>query len=185
MKSKYAILTIPNIITLLRVCLVVVGLMFIKNEKVFLLLYLCAGTTDVLDGYLARKLHQESSLGQKLDSLADVLLFASLLFFLMVTQHTLFSKFVQVIGMVAMFKMIPVLIHVYRYREVVILHTVLNKVVGLLFFITPFIVITSFIDIYIVILILVATITIIEETLISVYSTKLDRDITSIAHIKK
>ncbi len=45
------------------------------NEKGFFVLLLCALVTDVADGYLARRLHQESELGARLDSWGDFALY--------------------------------------------------------------------------------------------------------------
>ena len=35
------------------------------------MLYLAAGLTDILDGFLARKMHWETALGAALDGIAD------------------------------------------------------------------------------------------------------------------
>lgn len=72
------ILTIPNVITLVRLGLlpVFVWLLFGKEDRATAA-YLLAliGTTDFLDGYVARHLHQVSELGKVLDPVADRLLF--------------------------------------------------------------------------------------------------------------
>ncbi len=71
------ILTIPNVITVVRLCLlpVFLWLLFAKDDRAnaaWLLAFL--GTTDFLDGYIARHLHQVSDLGKVLDPVADRLL---------------------------------------------------------------------------------------------------------------
>lgn len=78
--SSNRILTIPNAISFLR--LIGVGyfwwVLFV-DENVLLagILVAVLGGTDWLDGYLARKLNQESELGRVLDPLADRLMIAS------------------------------------------------------------------------------------------------------------
>jgi cardiolipin synthase len=72
------ILTIPNAITVVRLCLlpVFVWLLFGRDDRAaaaFLLAGL--GTTDFFDGYIARHFHQVSELGKVLDPVADRLLF--------------------------------------------------------------------------------------------------------------
>jgi len=67
---------IPNLITFLRICLVppVVWLLLHENFSYALLLYVVAGISDGLDGYIAKRYHYASRLGSVLDPLADKLL---------------------------------------------------------------------------------------------------------------
>jgi cardiolipin synthase len=72
------ILTIPNVITIVRLCLlpVFLWLLFGKDDRAnaaWLLAFL--GTTDFFDGWIARHFDQASNLGRVLDPVADRLLF--------------------------------------------------------------------------------------------------------------
>lgn len=72
------ILTIPNVITVVRLSLlpVFVWLLFGKDDRssaAYLLAVI--GTTDFFDGYIARHFDQVSDLGKVLDPVADRLLF--------------------------------------------------------------------------------------------------------------
>ncbi len=72
------ILTIPNLITLIRLCTlpVFVYLLFGADDRHAAGWVLFAiGSTDWLDGYLARRLGQVSNVGKVLDPVADRLLF--------------------------------------------------------------------------------------------------------------
>lgn len=72
------ILTIPNVITVVRLCLlpVFLWLLFGRADRATAAWLLAAlGTTDFLDGYIARHFHQVSNLGKILDPVADRLLF--------------------------------------------------------------------------------------------------------------
>ena len=85
-------LALPNILTYGRIAAVpvVVGCMFWQNilhgglwlRWVALAVFITAGVTDFLDGYLARMWGQQSSLGRMLDPIADKLLVASCLLML-------------------------------------------------------------------------------------------------------
>ena len=68
--------TIPNILTLLRLLLVpVFAVVFLKGHpKAALAVFAVASLTDLLDGYLARKLNQISDFGKLMDPLADKLM---------------------------------------------------------------------------------------------------------------
>lgn len=72
------ILTVPNIITLVRLGLlpVFVYLLFGPDEPAAAAALLAGlGATDWVDGYIARHYHQVSTLGKVLDPVADRLLF--------------------------------------------------------------------------------------------------------------
>ncbi|HKJ75834.1 MAG TPA: CDP-alcohol phosphatidyltransferase family protein [Gammaproteobacteria bacterium] len=67
---------IPNSITFLRILLVAPLLvaMAVGDYGLALLLFVVAGGSDALDGFLAKRFHWESRLGAALDPLADKLL---------------------------------------------------------------------------------------------------------------
>ncbi len=69
----------PNQLTLLRLLFIPPVILFILygDYSTALLLVLLAGITDGLDGLLARRLHQQTTLGTYLDPVADKLLLSS------------------------------------------------------------------------------------------------------------
>ncbi len=69
-------LTIPNLLTLLRILLIPVFVWAILdlNFTLALIVFFIAGISDGFDGFLARRLNQQSQLGQWLDPIADKLL---------------------------------------------------------------------------------------------------------------
>ena len=74
------ILTAPNQLTLLRMIFIpFIVVSLIEHEyRQALVLLVIAGLTDLFDGYLARKLHQQTLIGQYLDPIADKLLLSTL-----------------------------------------------------------------------------------------------------------
>lgn len=75
---------LPNILTLLRIAVIplVVGSFFLQQPLASWLsasLFLVAGITDYLDGYLARAFRSTTRFGRFLDPVADKLLIASVL----------------------------------------------------------------------------------------------------------
>jgi len=72
--------TVPNLLTLMRICLAPFLVAALLEQK-FLLsfaLFVAAGLTDALDGTLARVLRQRTVLGQYLDPVADKLLLSTI-----------------------------------------------------------------------------------------------------------
>jgi cardiolipin synthase len=72
-------MNVPNSLTLLRILLipVYIGLLVYERFDAALIVLLVAGTTDALDGIIARAANQRTRLGAFLDPLADKLLLTS------------------------------------------------------------------------------------------------------------
>ena len=70
------IATIPNLLTFLRMALIPVfaSLLFYGDSHWALFVFIVAGVSDGVDGYLARRFKQESELGTIIDPIADKLL---------------------------------------------------------------------------------------------------------------
>jgi len=78
------VINLPVILTLLRIVLlpvivVVFYLDYSWARPLSCIIFMTAGFTDWLDGYLARKLGQESRFGAFLDPVADKLMVATVL----------------------------------------------------------------------------------------------------------
>jgi cardiolipin synthase len=69
----------PNLITLSRVALVPVFALMLFQKRAFgaLLVIFLAGLSDVLDGFAARRWHQETKIGRLIDPLADKILLST------------------------------------------------------------------------------------------------------------
>lgn len=70
------ILTVPNLLTFLRMALIPVfaSLLFYGNTGWALIVFFIAGASDGVDGFVARRFKQESELGTIIDPIADKLL---------------------------------------------------------------------------------------------------------------
>lgn len=82
-KSSLIKATIPNLLTFFRIILTVaiVGLLVNHHNMWAFALFILASLTDLMDGFLARLLHQESEFGAWLDSFADNIFNLSLIFY--------------------------------------------------------------------------------------------------------
>lgn len=87
----------PNLLTLMRLFIIpflVIEILDGRYDGAFAL-FMLAGTSDALDGLLARWLKQRTTLGQYLDPIADKLLLSTL--FLVLTHVGLMPRYVTVL----------------------------------------------------------------------------------------
>ena len=76
MKTKSKIITIPNIMSLFRICLIPCIVWRYREEKKYRTagsLLILSGITDIADGFIARKFNIISDVGKVLDPIADKL----------------------------------------------------------------------------------------------------------------
>ncbi|MFZ0761393.1 MAG: CDP-alcohol phosphatidyltransferase family protein [Candidatus Sulfotelmatobacter sp.] len=94
------ILTAPNQLTLLRMAFVPFIVMELVDGRYFwaLVLFVVAGFSDGLDGLLARRLHQQTLLGQYLDPIADKLLLSTMFLVLSILRKIPWKFTVLVFG---------------------------------------------------------------------------------------
>lgn len=82
-EQKNKILTIPNILSFFRLCLIPVFVWLYRVEQSYSLaggVLLLSGLTDVMDGRIARKYNSITNFGKALDPIADKLTQAMVLF---------------------------------------------------------------------------------------------------------
>ena len=72
-------MTVPNLITSLRIILTPIFIIYVLDEKYLLALivFVLAGLSDAVDGFIARVFDQKSRLGAILDPIADKILLVS------------------------------------------------------------------------------------------------------------
>ena len=100
----------------------------------FWMIYLIAGLTDTLDGFLARRWGVESKFGARLDGLADFV-------FVLAVGYKLFpwlklpAMLWMMIGLIALVKMFSAICSYVVKHRIEYLHTQANKLTGFLLFI--------------------------------------------------
>lgn len=77
---------VPNLITLTRIALVPVLALMLFQKRAFgaLIIIFLAGLSDVLDGFAARRWHQQTKVGTLIDPLADKILLTTVFILLAV-----------------------------------------------------------------------------------------------------
>ena len=97
-------------------------------------LYVTAGLTDMLDGFLARRWGVESKFGARLDSIADIV-------FILAVGYKLFpylklpTALWMMIGLIALIKVVNAISSYMVRHRIEFLHTKANKLTGFLLFI--------------------------------------------------
>ena len=125
---------IPNLLSALRIALCLPLLLVDAMTMPFWVLYLIAGTTDMLDGFLERRWGMESKFGARLDSLADFV-------FVLAVGYKLFSwlklpdELWMMIGLIALVKIVNAISAYVVKHRIEFLHTKANKLTGFLLFI--------------------------------------------------
>ncbi len=125
---------IPNLLSMSRIVLCLPLLLVDAMTLPFWTLYVIAGLTDMLDGFLARRWGVESKFGARLDSLADFMLVLAVGYKLF-PYMKLPTALWMMIGLIALVKMVNAICsYVVRHR-IEYLHTKANKLTGFLLFI--------------------------------------------------
>lgn len=172
---------IPNCITLIR-ALGAVGLLFTKPFSIpFFLLYIVCGLSDVLDGFLARKMKAVSKSGQVIDSLSDLFFICIVLaIFLPAVRFPMWA--ICWIAAIVAVRFASLTIGLAKYHKLAFLHTCANKAAGIALFLFPFLYVAFGTDAATVLTCSAASLSAIEELLINATSKVLQRDIKSIFH---
>ena len=132
-----------NLITIIRILCSVALLFCPAFSGAFYTLYITAGLTDIVDGWVARRTNTVSEFGAKLDTIADVIFVVVCLVKLLPIMDIPVWLYVW-IGIIALIKVINIVSGYVVQKRFVAIHSMMNKVTGILLFVLPLTI--SFID---------------------------------------
>ena len=141
-----------------------VALPFVQSSPaVFWTLYLLCGLSDVLDGAVARLAGTESRIGEKLDTLADIV-FVAMWMVLFIPAINV-GRWIWIwTGVIALIKVVNVIYGLAMKKGLAAKHTPANKATGFLLFLLPMIVLWEVIKVpYIILVSLLATFAAVQE----------------------
>lgn len=125
-----------NILTSARIICGLLILIFPIFSKVYYILYTVGGLTDMVDGTVARTFGEESSFGEKFDTLADFIFSTAVL--LKITKSIKFPIWILLwIALIIILKFINVIIGYTKNKNFVTIHSIINKVCGAVIFFVP------------------------------------------------
>lgn len=125
-----------NIITSIRILCSIAILFCPVFSASFYSLYISAGVSDMIDGWVARKTNTASEFGAKLDTMADIVFVIVCLFKLLPVMDIPVWLYVW-IGVIAFIKVINIVSGYVVRKQFVSVHSVMNKVTGILLFVFP------------------------------------------------
>lgn len=174
-KIKY----IPNFITGIRILGSIVLLQTEPFSKFFYIIYVVCGVSDILDGYIARKIKATSKAGQVMDSIADMIFIGVVLIIMVLTIKLPFWALSWIV-VIAIIRIISLCTGFIRYNSFSSLHTYTNKATGVILFCFPILYILLGLLITICLICSIASISAIEELIINIISKDLNRNIKSL-----
>ena len=127
---------IPNIISASRGLTAIALLIAAYGNPIFWIIYIWCGVSDMIDGPIARKMNASSRKGAIIDSIADlVFVIAAVVVFLPRLEITAWMWICM--GVIAFTKVANMLSGIICHKEIVMLHTIANKLTGLFLFLLP------------------------------------------------
>lgn len=173
--------SIPNMLTAFRIACSSALLGVEPLTAGFFGLYLLCGISDMLDGYLARRIKATSRIGALLDSVADFI-FISLMAIILLPIVKLPAGLAAWLIGIAAIKLLTLLAGFLKYGTIAFLHTWSNKITGFAVFLFPLLcgIEGSNIPIAAGIVCVMASMAATEELLITLTAKKLNPDIRSI-----
>ena len=166
---------VPNIISFVRLVMAIPLMLLTPFELPFMIIYVMAGVSDMIDGPLARKYNVTSQLGATLDASADILLILIVVFRILPLIE--FSSWLVVwIAIVIIIKALSSVVGYIRHKRFILLHTYLNKFFVVVLFLFPIFYLFVETDILIIVLLAIATIAFLEDIYINSTSIEVDLD---------
>ena len=127
---------IANILTSCRILGSILLLFFPVFSSAFYITYLLCGFSDMIDGTIARKANSVSDFGAKIDTVADLVFVVVSLIKLLPTIHI--PQWLWIWGgVIAIIKIGNIFIGFISKKALISLHTIMNKLTGLLLFLLP------------------------------------------------
>ena len=127
---------IANILTGCRILGSILLLFFPACSLAFYIVYLICGFSDMIDGTVARKTNSTSDFGSQLDTIADLIFVVAAMVKLLPVIH-LPGWLWFWSGVIAVIKISNIIWGFVSKKQFIALHTIMNKVTGLLLFLLP------------------------------------------------
>ena len=169
---------IPDLLSFSRLCLAFVLLLTEPLSPIFLSILFVCGLTDMLDGLAARRFDACSEHGHIIDSISDIVLAVVLLYCLIPVVN--WEGWMAIwIAVIAAVRIVAFVIGSVRYGRPAFVHTYLNKVAGVMLFLTPFLLVIIGAPITVAVVCSVISVSSVEYLYINITSDHYDPDLAT------
>ena len=153
---------IADILTWCRIFGSILLLLFPVFSLEFYVTYLLCGFSDMIDGTIARKTNSISKFGSQLDTIADLVFVVVSMIKLLPVIHI--PRWLWIWGgVIAVIKISNLIWGYVSKKQFIALHTIMNKVTGLLLFLLPLIIPFLELNYIVIALCFIATLSAIQE----------------------
>ena len=124
-QAKEKIINLPNLVSLIRILMAPVLIYFALKQQPnwFIGTLLFAVLTDVLDGFLARTLHQITEMGSHLDSWGDFIIYTTMAICAWILWPEILQREMLYFVLIVLSFTLPTLIGVIKFHQFTSYHT--------------------------------------------------------------
>jgi phosphatidylglycerophosphate synthase len=129
MQDRTRILTLPNVLSAYRIAIApaVLCMIFQEHRTAFAALVVSSLVTDIFDGLIARRWHQETELGTKLDSCADLVTYGLILCGMWAFERAFLAAHGVAFGLMVGFTLASQAVSLARFNRPINLHLYSSK----------------------------------------------------------
>ena len=180
-------MTIPNLLSLSRIVMAPFLLVssYYGSENLFFLFFSLMLISDVLDGYIARKLHQCTKIGSRLDSIGDYITYITVPFTTWWLWPEIIHEERDYIVFALLLFLIPGIVARLKFGEMVAYHTWLTKVTAVVMSIGIIVILFTKINIIFHLGVYVLLIEAVESMFITYRLAKPQSNVKSLWHVYK
>ena len=166
---------VPNMLSFMRLLLIIPLMFLTPFELPFMIIYVVAGVSDMIDGPLARKFNVVSQFGAALDGGADFLMILVVVFRILPLIELPAWVIIWIFIVIGM-KFLGVIIGYLRHKKLILMHTYIGKFFVFSLFLFP--VFYLFVDVVLLltVLLVLATIVMVEDLYINITSKEVNLD---------
>lgn len=144
----HQIVNLPNFISLIRICLAPLLFYFALTQQPdwFIIVLVGAIFTDVLDGFLARMLNQITSIGSRLDSWGDFIIYSTMAICAWILWPDILLRELPYFIVITLSFTLPVLVGFIKFHTVISYHTWSVKIAVVITVLGYILLFTSLVD---------------------------------------